>query len=124
MMFLASIHLYIMFTQPQNIGPFGSANRVVNEHMWLLYMVLLICVELHGSIGLYRAAMKWGWFDGENPKQTRAKMLKAKKIVSYFFLTLGFVTLLAYVKIGLEEGDNLNSKYTPNTAHSAKTINQ
>ncbi|MGB6329175.1 MAG: fumarate reductase cytochrome b subunit [Halarcobacter sp.] len=115
MMFLASIHLYIMFTQPQNIGPYASANRIVNEHMWLLYMVLLICVELHGSIGLYRAAMKWGWFDGENPKETRKKMIKAKKMVSYFFLTLGAITLLAYIKIGIEKGDSLPMKYSPTT---------
>ncbi len=113
MMFLATIHLYIMFTQPQNIGPYGSAHRVVNEHMWLLYMVLLICVELHGSIGLYRAAMKWGWFDGENPKETRRKMIKAKKLVSYFFLALATVTLLAYIKIGIEKGDSLPMKYSP-----------
>lgn len=114
MMFLATIHLYIMFTQPQNIGPYASAHRVVNEHMWLLYMVLLICVELHGSIGLYRAAMKWGWFDGANPKETRAKMLKAKKMVSYFFLALGAVTLLAYIKIGIDRYDHQPMKYNPN----------
>ncbi len=100
MMFIATIHLYIMFTQPQNIGPYASSYRVVNQHMWLLYMVLLICVELHGSIGLYRAAMKWGWFDGKNPKETRKTMLKAKKVVSFFFLALGTITLLAYAKIG------------------------
>jgi fumarate reductase subunit C len=115
MMFAATIHLYIMFTQPQNIGPYGSAHRVVSEHMWLLYMVLLICVELHGSIGLYRAAMKWGWFDGENPKQTRAKMLKAKKFVSIFFLTLGILTLFAYIKIGIERADHVPMKYHPTT---------
>ncbi|WP_321313999.1 fumarate reductase cytochrome b subunit [Halarcobacter sp.] len=113
MMFVAMIHLYIMFTQPQNIGPYASAHRVVSENMWLLYMVLLICVELHGSIGLYRAAMKWGWFDGENPKETRTKMLKAKKYVSIFFLTLGAVTLLAYIKIGIERADHIPMKYNP-----------
>lgn len=113
MMFGATIHLYIMFTQPENIGPYSSAHRVVSENMWLLYMVLLICVELHGSIGLYRAAMKWGWFDGDNPKETRAKMLKAKKILSFFFLALGFITLFAYIKIGIERADHLPMKYHP-----------
>ncbi|RXJ77359.1 fumarate reductase cytochrome b subunit [Arcobacter sp. F2176] len=114
MMFIATIHLYIMFTQPENIGPYSSAYRVVNQHMWLLYMVLLICVELHGSIGLYRAAMKWGWFDGKNPKETRKKMMKAKKIVSIFFLTLGVVTLFAYIKIGMDRIDHAPMKYNPN----------
>jgi len=114
MMFAAGIHLFIMFTQPQNIGPYTSAHRVVSENMWLLYMVLLICVELHGSIGLYRAAMKWGWFDGKNPKETRKKILKAKKIISIFFLTLGFITLFAYIKIGIDRADHLPMKYNPN----------
>ncbi|AXH16060.1 succinate dehydrogenase/fumarate reductase cytochrome b subunit [Malaciobacter mytili LMG 24559] len=113
MMFAAMIHLFIMFTQPQNIGPFASAYRVVENHMWLLYVVLLICVEIHGSVGLYRAAMKWGWFDGENPKETRAKLLKVKKILSFVFLTLGVVTLLAYIKIGLENDIAPGQKYKP-----------
>lgn len=116
MMFAAMIHLYIMFTQPENIGPYSSSHRVVSEHMWLLYMVLLICVELHGSIGLYRAAMKWGWFDGENPKENRKKMIKAKKIISFFFLVLGAFTLLAYIKIGIERADHVPMKYNPNNS--------
>lgn len=121
MMFAATIHLYIMFTQPQNIGPYASADRVVSEHMWLLYAVLLICVEIHGSVGLYRAAMKWGWFDGDNPKETRAKLLNAKKFLSYFFMTLGVITLFAYIKIGIDHRDNVGEKYIPNQVE--KTIN-
>jgi fumarate reductase subunit C len=113
MMFAASVHLYIMFTQPSNIGPFASAQRVVQEHMWLLYLVLLVCVEIHGSVGLYRAAMKWGWFDGKNPKETRARLLKIKKMMSVFFLALGFITLAAYMKIGFDNWDRLSEKYTP-----------
>ncbi len=113
MIFAASIHLYIMFTQPQNIGPYASAQRVVSENMWLLYAILLICVEIHGSVGLYRAAMKWGWFDGENPKETRKKLYNTKKALSAFFLALGFITLLAYVKIGIENGSQPGIKYTP-----------
>lgn len=123
MMFAATIHLYIMFTQPQNIGPFASADRVVSEHMWLLYIVLLICVEIHGSVGLYRAAMKWGWFDGKDPKATRAKLLNVKKLISYFFLGLGIITLLAYIKIGIEHSDNAGEKYVPEN-HVTKTINK
>ncbi len=40
-------------------------------------------------------------------------MIKAKKLVSYFFLALGTVTLLAYIKIGIEKGDSLPMKYSP-----------
>lgn len=114
MIFAASIHLFIMFTQPQNIGPFTSAYRVVEDNMWMLYIILLFCVEIHGSVGLYRAAMKWGWFDGANPKETRAKLLKVKKILSFVFLTLGLITLFAYIKIGLENDISAGQKYQPN----------
>lgn len=113
MMFAACIHLYIMFTQPQNIGPFASADRVYSENMWLLYVVLLISVEIHGSVGLYRAAMKWGWFDGKNPKETRRRLYNIKKILSAFFLILGFTTLFAYAKIGMEHSSEVGMKYTP-----------
>ena len=65
--FLGSIHLYIMTTQPQTIGPVGSAYRFVHQHFWALYIVLLFAVELHGSIGLYRLAVKWGWFEAKTP---------------------------------------------------------
>ena len=41
-----------------------GADRVWSEHYWPLYLVLLFAVELHGGIGLYRLAVKWGWFAG------------------------------------------------------------
>jgi fumarate reductase subunit C len=71
--FLASVHLYIMLTQPETIGPYGSADRMWTDRMWPLYLVLLFAVELHGGIGLYRLMQKWGWFAGPNPDATRAQ---------------------------------------------------
>jgi fumarate reductase subunit C len=32
--------------------------------LWPLYLLLLFMVEVHGSIGLYRLALKWGWLEG------------------------------------------------------------
>lgn len=113
MFFLGSVHLYIMMTQPQNIGPYGSADRVWSDFMWPLYLVLLVAVELHGSIGLYRLAVKWGWFDGADPKATRASLQKLKVAISVFFLVLGLATLAAYMKIGAEHADNYGEKYKP-----------
>ena len=34
-------------------------------------------------------------------------------MVSVFFLVLGFLTLFAYIKIGLEHSDNAGEKYIP-----------
>ncbi|MGP1560608.1 MAG: fumarate reductase cytochrome b subunit [Helicobacteraceae bacterium] len=113
MFFLGSVHLYIMMTQPQNIGPYGSADRMWSDHMWPLYLVLLFAVELHGSIGLYRLVVKWGWFDGREPKKRRAALQKFKLGISAFFITLGLLTLAAYMKIGIEHAPNYGEKYTP-----------
>jgi fumarate reductase subunit C len=49
--FLASVHLYVMLSKPDRIGPFESADRVWSDHFWPLYIVLLLAVELHAGIG-------------------------------------------------------------------------
>ena len=81
--------------------------------MWPLYILLLLAVELHGSIGLYRLAVKWGWFEGRNAKESRKKLKKAKVFVTVFFLTLGVLSLAAYIKIGLEHRDQFGERYVP-----------
>ncbi len=102
--FLASVHLYIMLTHPDRIGPFESADRVWTDLMWPLYLVLLFAVEFHGGVGLYRLALKWGWFegDGSDPAGTRRKLRFFKWALTGFFLVLGLLTLAAYMKIGME----------------------
>ncbi|MEE4378711.1 MAG: fumarate reductase cytochrome b subunit, partial [Candidatus Competibacteraceae bacterium] len=113
MFFLASVHLYIMLTNPEQIGPYASADRVWSGMMWPLYILLLLAVEFHGGIGLYRLAVKWGWFEGKNPNESRKKLKKAKWGLTIFFLTLGFLTLAAYIKIGIEHSDRVGERYVP-----------
>ena len=116
MFFLGSAHLFFMMTHPADIGPYSSADRMFSSGWWPIYLVLLFCVELHGTIGLYRLAVKWGWFDGKNGKNARAarKTLKTvKRILTVFFLVLGLATLGAYVKIGIEHSDAVGERYTP-----------
>jgi fumarate reductase subunit C len=119
MFFAGSIHLYIIMTQSDKIGPYASADRIWSNWMWPLYIILLLAVEFHGTIGLYRLSVKWGWFDGNNPKATRIKLKKLKKILTIFFLVLGFTTLLAYIKIGIKHSDKYGQRYVP----TAKIIN-
>ena len=76
--FLASVHLYVMLTRPDRIGPYESADRVWSEHFWPLYILLLLAVELHGGIGLYRLAVKWGWFAGADANATRRRLKRAQ----------------------------------------------
>jgi fumarate reductase subunit C len=113
MFFLASVHLYQMMMHPGLIGPFESADRVWSGRWWPLYLVLLFAVELHGGIGLYRLAVKWGWFDGPDPNATRRKLKKLKWALSAFFIVLGLTTLAAYMKIGYEHRFNPGVRYVP-----------
>jgi fumarate reductase subunit C len=111
--FLASVHLYIMLTQPDTIGPYGSADRVWSDTMWPLYLVLLFAVEFHGGVGLYRVALKWGWFEHGDPAATRRKLRFYKWALTAFFLALGLATLLAYIRIGIDHAPNYGEHYTP-----------
>ena len=45
--------------------------------------------------------MKWGWFEGKDPKATRKKLKKAKWILSIFFIALGLLSLGAFLKIAM-----------------------
>jgi fumarate reductase subunit C len=111
--FSASVHLYQMLMHPGDIGPYESADRVWSGRWWPLYLVLLFCVELHGGVGLYRLAVKWGWFEGDDPHRTRALMKRLKWGLTIFFLALGLLTLAAYMKIGYEHRARVGERYTP-----------
>jgi len=113
MFFLGSVHLYVMLTNPDRIGPYESADRVWSGGMWPLYILLLLAVELHGAVGLYRLAVKWGWLEGVDPAVSRRNLKRAKWALTVFFLVLGFTTLAAYVKIGVEHQDRAGERYVP-----------
>lgn len=111
--FLAFIHLYILLTHPDRIGPYESSDRVWSDTMWPLYLLLLLTVEVHGTVGLYRLAVKWGWFASSDPDKTRHRLKVVKWTITVFFLALGLATLAAYVKIGIEHQDHYGGRYVP-----------
>ncbi len=114
--FLASVHLYQMLMHPGDIGPYESADRVWTYRWWPLYLVLLFAVELHGGVGLYRLAVKWGWFEGKDPNRSRAMLKRVKWGITVFFLVLGLLTLAAYMKIGYAHQDRAGERYVPSWA--------
>ncbi len=120
--FLGSVHLYIMLTNADNIGPYASADRVWSQYMWPLYLLLLLAVEFHGGIGLYRLAVKWGWFEGQNPAHNRILLQRFKWALTAFLITLGLMTLAAYMKIGIEHADQLGERYE--TQAAVPTLNR
>ncbi len=113
MFFLGSAHLLMMMVKADAIGPYGSSERMYSDVMWPFYLLLLLAVEFHGGIGLYRLCVKWGWFEGENAKESRKKLKTVKWAVTAFFLALGLLTLAAYVKIGYDYSHGFVDKYKP-----------
>jgi fumarate reductase subunit C len=110
---LTFAHLYQMMLHPSDIGPYASADRVWSGRWWPFYLILLISVEIHGGIGLYRLALKWGWIRTAGGALARQKLQRVKWSVTAFFLILGLLTLAAYMKIGSEHRDNVGERYLP-----------
>ncbi|MDF1700927.1 MAG: fumarate reductase cytochrome b subunit [Planctomycetota bacterium] len=106
MFFLGSAHLIIIASNADKIGPGLSSDRFWSWGLWPLYLILLLAVEVHGAIGLYRLVIKWGIFDGKDPRATRRRLKKIKTGLTIFFITLGLLSFAAYVKIGMERAEN------------------
>ncbi len=113
MFFLASIHLYDMMSEPELIGPYGSSDLVWSGNTWPMLLVLLFCVEIHGTIGLYRLAMKWGWPASSNPERLRHNLQRVMWGLIVFLLVLGLLSLAAYIKIGIEHAPQAGELYIP-----------
>lgn len=111
--FLASLHLGTMLTRPGRIGPFESADRVWTDMMWPVYLVMLFAVEVHAGVGLYRLALKWGWFGTVDPNGTRRRLRTIKWTLTVFFVALGLATLAAYVRIGMAHAGHYGEPYAP-----------
>ena len=111
MLFIGSVHLYIMMAEPSNIGPLASSFRVVHEHMGPLYFLLLISVISHTFIGLYRLAMKWGFMEGENTKVSRARFKFLMKTMIAVYIIVGVFSLAKYTYIGMTNDYTEVKKY-------------
>ena len=89
MFFLAPVHLYAMFMHPRPHRPFPESADRVDRRLLALYLALLFAVGVHGSVGLYRLAVKWGWFRGRDARTTRRRLKLAMWGLIAFLLTLG-----------------------------------
>lgn len=118
LMFFAGAHLYQMLLHPADIGPYASADRVWSGRWWPFYLVMLFAVELHGGIGIYRLAIKWGWFADRQGRMNRRRLQRVKWCLTGFFILLGLLTLAAYIKIGYEHRDAVGERYHPPSAIS------
>lgn len=97
MLVLGSFHLILMcidiftplFGVRTGIEAITSQARVA-AGLWLVYAVLLVCVEFHASVGLYRLAVKWGI----GARLSRRALRAIEHVLLAVFLALGSVTLL------------------------------
>lgn len=88
---LGAIHLWVILTDFPILAE-KSGLRVHGRYL-LLYIPLLLAVEVHASVGLYRAAMKWGSLD-------RVALHRIGSLLTVFFLALGTATMVALWKLG------------------------
>jgi fumarate reductase subunit C len=97
MLVLGSFHLILLgidvltplFGNRIGIEAVTSMARV-QAGLWLPYAVLLICVEFHAGVGLYRLAVKWG----AGAFLARKTLRVLEHVLLWFFLGLGIVILL------------------------------
>ncbi len=111
MFFLGSMHLWIVISMPDKIGPYASSDRIYSDGMFWLYLALIALVVLHAMIGLYRLTMKWGFGALRNPRQDRKRNKKIMWIAIIFFSILAYSSLTKYWLIGKEHKDNYSQRY-------------
>jgi fumarate reductase subunit C len=120
MFFLASAHIYQMLVFPSFITAEASGARMMM--LWPFYCVLLLAVELHGGIGLYRLWVKWDIFS-----VSRAFRKKCETAIMAVFLIIGFLSMFAFLKVGYDYKTANNGQLfsptfttTGSTAYSGK----
>ncbi len=62
----------------------------VRAGLWLPYAVLLLCVEFHASVGLYRLAVKWG----AGALLSRRTLKRIERALFWLILVFGALTLM------------------------------
>jgi fumarate reductase subunit C len=99
---LGSFHLILLgvdvftplFGEGAGIESATSIARV-SAGLWLPYAILLICVEFHAGVGLYRLAVKWG----AGAFLARRTLRIMEHFLLWFFLGLGVVVLLVLAEV-------------------------
>jgi fumarate reductase subunit C len=102
MFFFGSVHLYTMISQASNINADAAGDRFVSGHLWPMYLILHLSVGLHLVVGMYRLAVKWGPFDGKNPRRNRVIMKRLRDALIVFYIVIGLSTIYEYMRIGFE----------------------
>ena len=111
MFFLGSVHLWMMMTLPDKIGPYASSDRIYTDELGWLYALLLAAVIAHAMIGLYRLSVKWGIAVGSDPRRGRRRNKKLMWGAIVFFALMSYGALATYWSIGYEHRDRYSQRY-------------
>ena len=93
---LGSFHLVLigldvftpLFGEHTGIESATTLERV-SVGLWPLYALLLLCVEFHASVGLYRFAVKWG----VGKRLKRPTLRRIEQFLLWSILAFGLLTL-------------------------------
>lgn len=99
---LGSFHIILLgvdvltplFGERHGIEAATSVARV-RGGLWIVYAILLLAVEFHASVGLYRLAVKWG----SGRFLSRPALRRIERVLLWFFLGLGVVVLLVLADV-------------------------
>lgn len=78
-----------LYGEHTGIEALTSMERV-RAGLWLPYAVLLLCVEFHASVGLYRLAVKWG----VGSSLSRQTLHNIERVLLWLLLGVGSIVLL------------------------------
>ncbi len=99
--FLCTSHLYAMVATPSLTSPQFAPLPLGSAHFWALLMVLLFGVEFHGGMALYRRAVAQRGHS-TTPHGAPRPLIRLRRGLTTFFVTLLLSSLAAYLKIGSE----------------------
>lgn len=92
--FLGGAHLVTILFNSMEINALTSAARFVKGNLAEFYLVLLVIMVLHASIGLYRVIIKWIPL-GETASQSDKNRKNIKIAVFGIFIVLGVIAFIA-----------------------------
>jgi len=78
-----------LFGERVGIEAITSMARTRQGLVWM-YLVLLLCVEFHASVGLFRLAVKWG----AGARLSRPGLHALERLLLWSFIGLGVVVIM------------------------------
>ena len=93
--FLGSAHLVTILFNSTDINALTSAARFVEGNLAEFYLVLLVVMVLHASIGLYRVIIKWIPLEASTTAKSNIKRRNVKIAVFSVFIILGVIAFIA-----------------------------